>query len=788
MAKGKGPTVAKAFVAIIPETDGAQEKITKGIVPATEKAAEEAGEEGGESLAGKLGSALKGAAGKVASAAKIAAGAGVAALGALTTAAYGAYSEFEQLEGGVQTIFGDKTAQTILQNSRAAFASVQMSSRDYLDTITSFSASLIQSLGGDTDAAASLADVAISDMADNANKMGTSIDSIRYAYQGFARGTYTMLDNLKLGYGGTQDEMLRLVHDAGVVDASITSINDVSFDQIIESIHVIQDRMGIAGASAAEAASTLEGSANMAAAAWDNMLVAIGSGDDGQIQAAADAMMQSITAVLENALPRIAIIVSSIIENLPAIAQTIIDALPDIMDKVGAALQNVVANSGIPEFVDGFTAELMQNNVVQSIVAFAGRVADAFGAAFGDIDAGAVLQDMQTALQGILDWIGQVAAAAGEAIAWGLDQIDTETIITIFETLRAAGTEAWSLLSQAFATAGDIMQNVVIPLLSGIWDIIQNNIMPALAAAWVAIQPAIAAIGDFLVTVWEGEMKLASAISEFIKPALEALFAFLSPVLDTIMGWVVEISKTVGQKATEIWEKAKPVIEGIYNLASALFTWIGKFLEDHKAEVEAVMKFVGTIVSTLFDTIGARVRNVIDAIGTTISGIVDVIRGIFDMAVGIITGDFDRVKAGADTLVNGIANVFKGIVDFITAPFRAAFTAVKKLWNSTLGGMNFTIPDWVPGIGGSSFGIPKLAAGGTITAGGTVIVGEAGPELLTLPRGARVSPLDGASATTPGDSYQVIVGDVDLTDMDAVKRATREYLEFLAKMAQPARA
>lgn len=787
MAKGSGPTVAKAFVAIIPETDGAQEKITKGIVPATEKAAEQAGEEGGESLAGKLGSALKGAAGKVAGAAKIAAGAGVAALGALTTAAYGAYSEFEQLEGGVQTIFGDKTAQTILQNSRAAFASVQMSSRDYLDTITSFSASLIQSLGGDTDAAASLADVAISDMADNANKMGTSVESLRYAYQGFARGTYTMLDNLKLGYGGNQEEMLRLVHDAGVVNESVSSINDVSFDQIIESIHIIQERMGIAGASAAEAATTLEGSANMAAAAWDNMLVAIGSGDDEQIQIAADNLMTSIETVIQNAVPRIAIILASIVEHLPMIAQKIIDALPDLLAKIGEAIRNVISNSSMPDFINGFVNDLMQNKVVQSIVGFGQRIADAFGIAFGDIDPAATFQDIQTNLQELFTWIQEKAGQIGDAIATGLDQIDTEQIVLLFEQLRTVGTDVWNLLSQAFTTAGDIMRDVVIPLVAGLWDLLQNHIFPALADAWTAIQPALQVIRDFLITLWEGEMKLASAISEFLRPTLEALFAFITPIIDSIMHWVVEIAKTISNKATEIWEKAKPLVDDIFTIVSDLFKAIGQFISEHQQEIDEAMKIIGMVVSTVFDYIGGTVNNVFSAIGTTIGGIVDTVRGIFDIVVGIVTGDFSKVEEGATTLVNGIGQVFQGVIDFITAPFRAAFDAVKKLWNNTIGNMNFQVPDWVPGIGGSSFGIPKLAAGGDITGAGTVLVGEAGPELLTLPRGARVSPLDSVDAAPAGDSYQVIVGDVDLTDMDAVKRATREYLEFLARMAQPAR-
>ena len=316
---GSGPTVARAYVAIIPTTKGAQKEISKSLIPEMEAA----GKDGGEHLSGGIGDSLKSGSAKIASIAKAAlAGAGIAAVTKFVHDAYDAFSSFEQLEGGVKTIFGDAAADTVIANARRAFSTVQMSANAYLDTVTSFSASLIQSLGGDTEAAARMADMAVSDMADNANKMGTDIASIQVAYQGFAKQNYSMLDNLKLGYGGTQQEMYRLLQDAANLNAEFAqtanfSIDDkghlsAGFADITRAIHIVQESMGIAGASAQEAATTLEGSFNMMSASWQNLLVAFGEGTPDAIKPAVDNLIASVGTWLQNAIPRIGIIISGI--------------------------------------------------------------------------------------------------------------------------------------------------------------------------------------------------------------------------------------------------------------------------------------------------------------------------------------------------------------------------------------------------------------------------------------------------------------------------------------------
>ena len=257
--------------------------------------------------------------------------------------AFEAYSEFEQLTGGVETLFKD-SAKKVMEYANVAYKTAGMSANEYMSTVTSFSASLLQGLNGDTAKTAEIANQAIIDMSDNANKMGTSIEMIQNAYQGFAKQNYTMLDNLKLGYGGTQAEMLRLVKDAGVVNASVKSINDVSFDKIIEAIHIVQTNIGITGTTAKEAESTIEGSANAMKASWQNLLVSISS-NNGNIKKSIKEFTDSAEKFLENSAPRIKKIVEGIFtagktlakKYMPEVYKTVMP----VLEKLGKALKDI---------------------------------------------------------------------------------------------------------------------------------------------------------------------------------------------------------------------------------------------------------------------------------------------------------------------------------------------------------------------------------------------------------------------------------------------------------------
>nr|DAE76698.1 MAG TPA: tail tape measure protein [Caudoviricetes sp.] len=283
---------------------------------------------------------------------------GMAILG---KAALDSVASLEQNVGGVQTLFKE-SADAVIANANNAYKTAGMSANQYMETVTSFSASLLQSVGGDTVKAANAADMAITDMSDNANKMGTSMESIQNAYQGFAKQNYTMLDNLKLGYGGTKEEMQRLLADAQKITGVKYDINNLN--DVYSAIHVIQGQLGITGTTAKEAATTIEGSMNSAKAAWDNFLN--GSGDAHQL---ADAVAVAAGNILKNLLQIGARLVSAVPELFVAIAEQIpglfASLIPTAEESVGNLL-SVVAD-GVSSMLDCLTANFPQ--IVSALLA-----------------------------------------------------------------------------------------------------------------------------------------------------------------------------------------------------------------------------------------------------------------------------------------------------------------------------------------------------------------------------------------------------------------------------------
>lgn len=293
-----------------------------------------------EKLSSKIGKGL-GAAAKIGAAAI---GAAATAVGALTKKSLEEYAEYEQLVGGVETLFKD-SADVVKQYANNAYQTAGLSANDYMETVTSFSASLLQSLGGDTEAAAKQADLAVTDMADNANKMGTAMGDIQNAYQGFAKQNYTMLDNLKLGYGGTKEEMQRLIDDANALNAAqgnLTNYSIDSYSDIVSAIHDVQTEMGITGTTAKEASTTIQGSLSAMKSAWANLLTGIG--DDSQdLDKLINNFVESTGTAAENILPRLGKIITGIGSLAERLAPVVAAAIPGLVTTV---LPNLV-QSGI---------------------------------------------------------------------------------------------------------------------------------------------------------------------------------------------------------------------------------------------------------------------------------------------------------------------------------------------------------------------------------------------------------------------------------------------------------
>lgn len=260
------------------------------------------------------------------------------AAGVIIKSSLGVVANMEQQVGGVETLFKD-SADTVIKNANRAYKTAQISANDYMSTVTSFSASLLQGLGGDTAKATEIADMALIDMADNANKMGTNMQDIQNTYQGFAKQNYTMLDNLKLGYGGTQSEMIRLINDSGILNEKISDLDNVTFDQMIQAIHVIQQNLGITGTSAKEAGETIGGSVNSAKAAWENFQGGVITSQE---------LVETFGTATQNILKNLG-------EIVPRLGKTGLEVVGAIADKIG---NSVPAAKGFADAVGNITDKL----------------------------------------------------------------------------------------------------------------------------------------------------------------------------------------------------------------------------------------------------------------------------------------------------------------------------------------------------------------------------------------------------------------------------------------------
>lgn len=301
----------------------------------------------------------------------------------LVSGAVESYGEYEQLVGGVETLFGS-SADTVIKNAETAYKTAGLSANAYMETVTSFSASLLQSMGNDTEAAAKKADQALTDMSDNANKMGTDMSSIQNAYQGFAKQNYTMLDNLKLGYGGTKEEMQRLIADANALNAAqgnYTNYSIESYADIVDAIHTVQTEMGITGTTALEASTTIEGSIGAMKAAYANFVTGLGD-QNADIGALTEELIQTAGTVAENVLP----VIENVVKN---IAETVKKQGPDMITKfVAYATEKLpdILNLGL-QLVLSLVKGLAQNlpQLVQGTLTMVDTIVKAFVDSLPDI-------------------------------------------------------------------------------------------------------------------------------------------------------------------------------------------------------------------------------------------------------------------------------------------------------------------------------------------------------------------------------------------------------------------
>lgn len=593
-----------------------------------------------QKVLGKIGSAVNTAV-KASAAAVGAASAGVAALG---TACINAYADYEQLAGGVETLFKD-SAETIHSFADNAYKTAGLSANEYMETVTSFSASLLQSLDGDTEKAAAAADLAITDMADNANKMGTAMESIQYAYQGFAKQNYTMLDNLKLGYGGTKEEMQRLLADAEKLSGVKYDLS--SYADIVEAIHVIQTEMGITGTTAKEASTTIQGSVASMKAAWANLMV--GMADDTQnFDMLLSNFIESIGTVADNLLPRIGIVIEGMGKLVAGLAPEIASALPTL------------------------TNELLPNLVelgVQSISALVQGIQEN-----GDSLAAGALSIVGTLAEGIaelLPMVADTAASLAVSLADGLTEslpniipIAIETISTLVENLTEnantvidAGIQIILALGEGLIAALPQLIETVPQIVINIANVINDN-APKL------VDTALYLITRLAVGLVQAIPTLVVNIPKIIEAIVAAFMAFQwlnlgKQLIDGVANGVKKAGESMATAAKNAFSKFKAKITGS-EVATELKN-IGKYIIDGivggiKSSLSKIANVAGKIKDTLLSKlkglfrIASPSKLMKEEVGAYIG------EGI---AVGIEESGQMAVDA-AETVANGIIDAFAG--------------------------------------------------------------------------------------------------------------------------------
>ena len=500
-------------------------------------------------------SAIKSGASKVAKGFAVVGATAATAFTAISTAAVNSYAEYEQLAGGVETLFKD-SSNKLMGYADQAYKTAGMSANEYMSTVTGFSASLLQSLEGDTEKAADYANQAVIDMSDNANKMGTSMEMIQYAYQGFAKQNYTMLDNLKLGYGGTKEEMERLLADAEKISGIKYDIS--SFADVTQAIHVIQTELGITGTTALEASSTIQGSFASMKGAWQNLLT--GMADENQnFDVLLENFINSIGTVMQNLLPRISVVLGGVLKLveglLPQIPPLIQQLLPMLIDGTMTLIQGLV--SILPDLITTITdvlpdlittivqmlptfIPLLINGVVQLILGVISAI-DLIIQPIIDVlpdliisIIDALVQNLPAIIQGlilltmsIVEAMPQIIQALVEALPTIIEMILTallENLPLIISGLVQVVAGIVIAIPQIFASMIEAIVNVFV----GIWNSLKDVF--GQLGTWI-YNNVVAPILSFFDSIWEG-------IKSGVKSAINFVIGIINGLIGGFEGFV----------------------------------------------------------------------------------------------------------------------------------------------------------------------------------------------------------------------------------------------------------
>lgn len=616
------------------------------------------------SFASAVGNGLK----TVAKIGATAVAAGAAGVTALVKMGVEGYAQYEQLVGGVETLFKE-SQDTVMGYAENAYKTAGMSANEYMETVTSFSASLIQSLDGDTAKAAEVGNMAITDMSDNANKMGTSIEMIQNAYNGFAKGNFTMLDNLKLGYGGTQEEMKRLLADAEKISGIKYDIS--SFADITEAIHVMQEEMGIAGTTAREAATTIEGSLSMMKGAWQNLVVGMAD-ENADMEGLINDFVESTVTVADNIMPRIEQALVGVGQLVEGLAPIIADKLPTLVTSILPSLLNAAVSlvtsvaSALPGLLESLLPPVLTAilSIVEAIIAslpmliktICSMLPTILPQLINGIIAVIVMlcENFATIIQPIIDMLPDLIISIVDALMDNLPALIEGCVALVIGIVEA--------LPQIMLALIDAIPTIMQSILGGF--------KAAFPTLWDGIMQVLSSYVGALITYYGG---LWERIKEIFAPVVEWFGNLFASIWDSIVSvfsavgtWVYDnIIAPVAQFFTELWE-------GIVN---AYHTVIDPWIE--------IFKRVAAIVN---EEIVTPIKEFFVGLWNDIVGVFSVVADWFTTNISepineIFTGIWNKLKDGASKAWEGIKNVFSSVASFFGDVFGRAWTKVKEVFS-----------------------------------------------------------------------------------------------------------
>lgn len=666
-----------------------------------------------------------------------------AAIGALGTAAVGAYSNYEQLTGGVETLFKSSSS-TVMNYANQAYKTAGMSANKYMETVTSFSASLLQGLGGDTEKAAKYANKAVVAMSDNANKMGTSMELIQYAYQGFAKQNYTMLDNLKLGYGGTASEMARLVNDSGVMGksfkATAKNINEVSFDKIIEAISVTQDKLGITGTTAKEASTTIEGSFNSMKGAWENFITALAGG--GDLETTFNNLIESVKIWLGNLIP------------------------------VAKKTFKSIAKVALKAFDDAFK-DMPGGDVIKSLIVVVGTLTAALTTL-------GVVMKIAAAAQALFNFV----MAANPIVLIVMAIAALVAGLVYFFTQTEMGKKIW----QDFCNfIGEVFKNI------GNW----------LGEVGGNISAFFKGIGDFFVGVWNGITSLFNGIVDFFKQWGLTILAVIFWPISLMVGLffmfkdqIIGFFKSAWDGVVAIWNGVTAFFGLVWDGIVAIFTPVVQFFG-------AVFQAAWIGIQMIWNGVVWYYTTLWNGIVAIFSAVAGFFIGVFSAAWNGVKYVFGGVIGFFAGIWNGIVGIFKGVGDAIGGAISGAVKwAINSVLSFAAGMINgfidainvaIGIINAIPGVHIGKLGklgVPRFETGGIVgpQGGGSLIwAGDGGENEWIVPESKMASLIDKINSQTGGtggNNYTINVSGTFATspaEQRKVAELIREQLELTDK-------